>query len=203
MAEVKFKLEEGLIGSIAKGIGATLLAPVLGGNANAKGMINNYIEKSKKKKLYTFEKEVNQLTKNSINGILGLVKLVKVLGQKGFDKEELNESELEVVYGVIRDIIESKQKEYVSEVKRAIDHEHAPPTDYFNERQITNNVKSSLEKKVAPLYKKDREEYYRLNQWVEKGMKMSGTTLPKQIYLALDNLEEIWAQLELKRANKE
>lgn len=198
MADIKFKLEEGVLGDFGKGLAKVVLSPLTGGYEGSSKMVDKMVTKLKKRGYYAAEQEVEKNTKNIINGYVDILRKVETIGKVGFAKENFNSDELGVLEDTIKNFINNQVKDYRAKVKRALDFDSDPPEPDFNRTSITRQFTNILAKEIKNKYKADEDAYYRLNKWYKGGMKVAGTTLPRLVYSGLDSLAGQWAQLEIK-----
>lgn len=198
MADIKFKLEEGVLGDFGKGLAKVVLSPLTGGYEGSSKMVDNISTKLRKRGYYAAEQEVEKNTKNIINGYVNILKKIEIMGKVGFAKENFNSDELGVLEDSISKFINDHIKDYRAKVKRALDYESTPPEPDFSKTSIIRQYSNELAKEIKNKYKSDEDMYYRLNKWYKEGMKVAGTTLPRLVYSGLDSLAGQWAQLENK-----
>lgn len=198
MADIKFKLEEGVLGDLGKEIAKVVLSPLTGDYEGSSKMVDQISTKLKKRGYYAAEQEVEKNTKNIINGYVDILRKVETIGKVGFAKEKFNSDELGVLEDTIRKFINDHIKDYRAKVKRALDFDSDPPEPDFNRTSIIRQFTDILAKNIKSKHKEDQDTYYRLDKWHRDGMKVAGTTLPRLVYSGLDSLAGQWAQLESK-----
>lgn len=203
MADVKFKLDEGVLGDIGKGAGKELakiaLSPLTGGYEGSSKIIDNISNVLKKRGYYAAEQELEKYTKGTIhNWFMGLIKKVKIVGKVGFEKESFNTEELNLIEDNIDKFINDKIKEYREKVKRALSYDSAPPKPDYKKDVVIRQFSETLGKEIKTKYKADEDKYYRINKWYKDGMKLVGSTLPRMIYKEINPLAEKWGELETK-----
>ena len=212
MAKIEFKfdnenLDEGIVKDMAigaaKAIGKTaaiaLLAPLTGTSGGGKQLYDKLASKITNKNLYQLEREVEKETENSINGVISLVASVKVLGKSGFDKVNLEGNEVEAISHYIREYFEKKENEFRKEANRAITHDSKPPLDYFNDSQLQSEFKREITKKINTEYRTNKTGFEKSKKWIDSGMRLFGSNLPKQIAIGINNLVPRWAIVEKKK----
>lgn len=202
MADIKFKLEEGLLGDVTKAVGKEFakiaLSPLTGGYEGSSSMIDGISSTLQKRGYYKAEQEVKKNTENIIKGYVGLLSKVKVIGKVGFFTENFNDEELGLLEDTITKYLKDKTEIYRNTVKRALSFDSQPPKTNYNSKNVTREFSELLNKEITKNHKRNPDEYYRINKWAKEGMKVVGSTLPRLVVTALDSLARQWGELEVQ-----